>query len=70
MTIISVAAKWEARLLHDINKFNNYEPNFKICIVSQSSNQTMSVNDDLVQKYPALKINILTGSDSGITKNK
>ena len=70
MTIISVAAKWEARLLHDINKFNNYEPNFKICIVSQSSNQSINTNEDLIRKYPDLKIKLLTGSDSGITKNK
>ncbi|MFM7989370.1 MAG: hypothetical protein ACKPKO_59660, partial [Candidatus Fonsibacter sp.] len=43
-------------------------PNFRICIVSHSSKQAMSINKDLNRIYPDLKIKILTGSDSGATK--
>ncbi|MFM7985958.1 MAG: hypothetical protein ACKPKO_42245 [Candidatus Fonsibacter sp.] len=54
--------------MKDIDEFNS-DPNFKICIVSQASKQAMSINEDLNRRYPDLKINILTGSDSGATKN-
>ena len=30
----------------------------------------MSINEDLIRRYPELKIKILTGSDSGTTKKE
>ncbi|MFM7988334.1 MAG: hypothetical protein ACKPKO_54385, partial [Candidatus Fonsibacter sp.] len=60
-------ATWYAGLLHDIDEFKS-DRNFKICIVSQSSKQSMSINEDLNRRYPDLKIEILIGSDSGATK--
>ena len=67
MNIIKDPAKWEAGLLKDIDEFKS-DPNFRICIVSQSTKQAMSINEDLNRRYPDLKIKILTGSDSGATK--
>ena len=61
MHIINESAKWEAGLLKDIDEFRNSDPNFRICIVSQSSKQAMSINEDLVLKFPELKIRILIG---------
>ena len=51
-----------------IDKFKNIDSNFRICIISQSSKQCMSLNDDIMNKHPKLKIKMLTGTDSGITK--
>ena len=59
--IINGPATWEAGLLKDIDEFRNSDPNFRICIVSQSSKQAMSINEDLVLKFPELKIWILIG---------
>jgi len=69
MNIIKDPDKLEAGLLKDIDEFKS-DPNFKLRIVSQSSKQAMSTNEDLNRRYPDLKINILTGSDSGATKKE
>ena len=67
MNIIQDPANWEAGLLNDIDEFQNADPNFRIRIVSQSFKQAISSNDDLIRRYPELKIKILSGSDSGMT---
>ena len=56
--------------MKDIDEFKNNDPNIKICIIPQSSKQAMSINANLIRNHPALNINILTGSDSGMTKKE
>ena len=71
MHIINNAAAWEAGLLlKDIDAFKKNDPDFMICIVSQSSNQAVIINEDLIRRYPDLNIKILTDSDSGATKKE
>lgn len=65
---INDPAIWEDGLHKDIDNVKNSDPNFKICIVSQSSKQAMSLHDDIMRRHSDLKINVLTGYDSGITK--
>ena len=68
MHVINDPAKWEYNTYKDIDKFKNIDPNFRICIISQSSKHCMSLNGDIMQKYIELKINMLTGTDSVNTK--
>ena len=55
MRIISVLAKLETGLLKGIDEFKNADPNFRICIVSQSSRPAMSINEDLIRKVPRVE---------------
>ena len=68
MHVINDPAKWEYEMYKYIGKFKNIDPNFRICITSQSSKQCMSFNHDRRKKHPELKIKMLTGTHSGITK--
>ena len=68
MHVTNDPAIWEDEMYKDIDEFKNMDPNFRICIISQSSKQCMSLNDNIMKKHPELKINMLTGTDSGITK--
>ena len=70
MHICHDAAASAEGLLKAIDEFKKHPPNFRISIVSQSSKQAMSINEDLIRRYPELKINILAGSDSGMTKKE
>ena len=54
MNIFNDAATWEAGLLKDIDELRKNEPNFRICIVSQSSKQAMSINEGLLQQKVSL----------------
>ena len=56
MHLIQDHAKWEVGLLKDIDEFK--------------MSPAMSINEDLIRKYPELKINVIMGSNSGITKNE
>ena len=60
--------EWENELYNDIEKFKLEDPNFKICICSQSATLAVNLHDDLEVRYPDLKIANLTGLDSGKTK--
>jgi hypothetical protein len=60
--------EWENQLHNDIEKFKIDDPDFKICICSQSAKLAENLNNDLQDKYPNLKILKLTGLDSGKTK--
>ena len=55
MHVINNPAKWEDKMYKDIEKLKNIDPNFRICIISQSSKQCMSLNDDIMKKHPELK---------------
>jgi len=43
MHVINNPAKWEGEMYKDIENINNIDPNFRICIISQSSKQCMSL---------------------------
>ena len=43
MNIIQDLAKLEAGLLKDIDELKRADPNFRICIVSQTSKQAVSI---------------------------
>ena len=60
--------EWENQLYNDIENFKLDDPNFKICICSQSAKLAEILKNDLQDKYPNLKILKLTGLDSGKTK--
>ena len=68
MHVTNDPANWEDEMYKDIDEFKNMDPNFRICIISQSSKQCMSLNDNIMKKDPELKIKMLTGTHSGITK--
>lgn len=68
MNIINDPANSDVGLLKDIYDFKKSDPNFRVCIVSQSSTQAMSINNDLIRRYAKLNIHILTGSDSGMAQ--
>ena len=51
-----------------VHEFTRADSSFRIFIVLQSSEQAMSINEDLIRRYPESKIKILTGSDSGMIK--
>ena len=67
MHVINNPAKLEEMNKH-LENIENIDPNFRICIISQSSKQCMSLEDDIMKKHPELKIKMLTGTDSGVTK--
>ena len=49
MHVINNPAKWEDKMYKDIKKLKNINPNFGICIISQSSKQCMRLNDDIMK---------------------
>ena len=56
MHVTNDPAIWEDEMYKDIDEFKNMDPNFRICIISQSSKQCMSLNDNIMKKHPELKI--------------
>ena len=62
MNLINSHVKRETRLSKDIDEFKKTDPTFRICIVSHSSKQAMSINADLICRYPELNIKIQTGA--------
>ena len=47
--VINGLAKWEDEMYKDIDIFKNIDPNFRICIISQSSKHCTSLNKDLMK---------------------
>ncbi len=70
LNLICNTVKWEAKLHKDIEDFYKEDPNFRICIASQSSGQALSVEEDLRNRFPFLRIKRLVGMDSGIRKKE
>ena len=70
MNIICDRTKWEATLHKDLETFQQEDPNFRVCIVSQSSTQALSLEEDLRTRFPLLKVKRLIGIDSGGTKKQ
>ena len=61
-------AKWKDQLRKDLERFYKDDPQFRICIASQSSTKALSIEEDLIQRFPHLNVKRLTGVDSGTTK--
>ena len=66
--LICDTIKWEMQLQDDLERFYAEDKNFRVCIASQSSNQALSLEDALKEKYPHLNVQRLVGLDSGKTK--
>ena len=49
--VINDPAKCEDEMYKNIGKFKNIDPNFGICILSQSSKQCMILNDDITKNH-------------------
>ena len=54
----------------DIETFRQQDPLFRVCIVSQSSSQAISLEEDLKTRFPDLKVKRLIGIDGGETKKQ
>jgi hypothetical protein len=54
----------------DLEKFYKDDSSFRVCIVSQSSMQAVSIEEDLKTRFPHLKVKRLIGLDSGLTKKE
>jgi hypothetical protein len=62
--------QWNAQLVSDLNKFYTEDPNFKVCIVSQSSSKAVALEAEIQGQFPHLKVKKLIGTDSGETKKE
>ena len=51
-------------------KFYKDDSSFRVCIVSQSSAQAISIEEDLKTRFPDLKLERLIGLDNGFTKKE
>ena len=63
-------ARWERGLHEDLQKFYAEDPNFKVVVVCQGSNNAMCLMSDLREKFPHLVVESLVGTDSGETKKR
>lgn len=70
INIICDRTKWEQGLHKDLETFQRQDPTFRVCIVSQSSTQALSLEEDLRTRFPNLKVKRLVGIDSGETKKQ
>ena len=70
LNIICDATKWERQLHGDIERFHGQDPKFRVAVVSQSSTQALSLEEDLRQRFPSICVRRLVGLDSGETKKQ
>ena len=63
-------AKWKKQLNEDILRLHQQDPNFRICIVSQSATRATTLENELQEKYPDLVVKKLVGTDGGETKKQ
>ncbi|MFM7982325.1 MAG: hypothetical protein ACKPKO_23695, partial [Candidatus Fonsibacter sp.] len=61
---------WNTQLDADLAKYYAEDPQFRVCIVSQSSTKVVVLETELKARYPHLKLKRLIGSDSGETKRQ
>jgi hypothetical protein len=55
LRIIHEKDKWEGQLFEDIEAFRAEDPDFKVCVCSQSAKLAENLKNDLEEKYPELK---------------
>ena len=70
INLICNQTKWEAKMHKDLEKFYKDDSSFRVCIVSQSSTQALSIEEDLKTRFPYLKVKRLIGLNSGLTKKE
>jgi hypothetical protein len=68
--IVRDQGKWETQLHSDLKRFHEQDHNFRVCIVSQSSSQAVSLEESLRDKFPNLTVRRLVGTDCGATKKQ
>ena len=68
INLICNHTKWDAKLHSDLENFYKNDSSFRVCIVSQSSNQALSIEEDCRGRFPYLNIKRLIGMDSGRRK--
>jgi len=68
INLICNQTKLEAKLHSDLENFYKIDQSFRVCIVGQSSNQALSIEEDLRGRFPHLKVKRLIGIDSGMKK--
>jgi hypothetical protein len=62
--------QWKSQLATDLQQFYQEDPNFKVCIASQSSSRAVALEKELQEKHPQLVVKCLVGTDSGETKRQ
>ena len=70
INLICNQTKWEAKLHSDMENFCKIDQSLRVCVVSESSNQAVSIEEDLGGRFPYLKVKRLIGIDSGMTKKE
>ena len=70
INLICDQARWEAQLHADLERFYEQDQRFRVCITSQSSSQAISIEEDLLKRFPHLNIQRLIGVDSGMKKKQ
>ena len=63
-------SNWKTQLHADLQRYHQEDPGFRVCIVSQSSSQAVSLEESLRDKFPNLCVRRLVGTDSGATKKE
>ena len=62
--------QWEEQLRADLDQFYKEDPNFRVCIVSQSSSKVNALYDRIKEQCPHLVVKKLVGADGGETKRQ
>lgn len=62
--------QWKQQLQTDLTNYYQADPNFKVCIVSQSSSKVNALHQELQEQFPHLAVKKLTGMDGGETKRE
>ena len=68
--LICDPTKWEAGLHSDLERFYAEDKNFRVCIVSQSSTQALSLEEDLKTRFPHLTVKRLAGWIAGRRRSR
>ncbi len=51
INIICNPSKWKIKLLSELEAFYKDDPNFRVCIASQSSGAAISIEDEIRQPF-------------------
>ena len=55
INLIFKQTKWEVKMHKDFEKFYRDVSSFRVCCISQSSTQALSIEEDLKTRFPDLK---------------
>ena len=62
--------QFEDQLREDLTNYYQEDPNFRVCIVSQSSSKCLALYDKIKEQLPHLVVKKLIGQDGGETKKQ